>query len=305
MKKIYLLAFVLGAFTFSANAQFNDDMESYDLGPLHEAQWSSWTGVPGAGDIIVSDEYANSGSQSGFVSGDLVQDALLLLDNKTTGAWQVDFKMYIPGGKSGYFNFQGQTEGGGAGGGGNAGVFLSPNLVFNNVQSTSGAPGLAGAYGNVDDPDPLYTWSYPQDFWFDVSIIFDITNISWTMTVDGVEIPTQPMDAAPILGGIDFFSFDANNEYYIDDVVFSDTAGTEDFATDSFSVYPNPVKDILNISTKTAVDNVTVYDVLGKSVLVIQPDVVSPKIDMSGLAAGAYLVKVTIGGTSHTVKVIK
>lgn len=305
MKKIYLLAFALGAFAFSANAQFNDDMESYSLGPLHEEQWSSWTGVAGGGDIIVSDEYANSGGQSGFVSGDLVQDALLLLGNKTSGAWQLDFKMYIPGGKSGYFNFQGQTEAGGAGGGGNAGVFLSPNLVFNNVQSASGAPGLGGAYGNVDDPDPIYTWTYPQDFWFDVSIIFDVDAITWTMTIDGTEIPTQPMDDAPVVGGIDFFSFDANNEYYIDDVVFASTAGVQDFSADSFRVYPNPVKDILNISTKTAVDSIEVYDVLGKKVLSTQPDVISPKINMSGLASGAYMVKVTIGNASKTVKIIK
>ncbi len=305
MKKVYLLAFALGAFAFSANAQLiDDDIESYSLGPLFEDHWSSWSGTAGPDNALVSDEYANSGTQSVFISGDLAQDALLLLGNQASGEWQLDFKMYIPGGKSGYFNFQGETEGGGAGNGG-AGVFLSPNLVFNNVQSTSGSPGVGGAYGNVDDPDPIYTWTYPQDFWFDVSIIFNVDDITWTMTIDGTEIPTQPMDDTPVVGGIDFFSFDANNEYYIDDVVFGSTAGIQDFAADSFRMYPNPVKDVLNISTKTAVDNIEVYDVLGKRVLSAQPDVISPKINMSGLASGTYMVKVTIGNASKTVKIIK
>ncbi len=305
MKKIYFLALALGAFTFSANAQIiNDDMEDYSTGPLHEEHWSSWDGTAGGGDIIVSDEYANSGGQSGFIGGDGVQDALLLLGNQPTGVYQLDFKMYIPGGKSAYFNFQGATENGGAGNGGN-GVFLSPNLVFNNVQSAGGAPGLGGAYGNVDDPDAIYTWSFPHDFWFDVNIVFDIDAITWTMTINGVQVPTQPMDDVPILGGLDLYSFDPNNEYYIDDVVFSAAAGVEDFAADSFSVYPNPVKDVLNISTKSTVNNVTVYDVLGKAVISLQPDAISPRVDMSGLSSGAYLVQVTIGNATKTVKVIK
>ena len=304
MKKIYLLVLALGAFTLSANAQFNDDMEGYSLGPVHEDWWSSWDGVPSADDLVVSDEYANSGSQSGFVGGDGVQDALLLLGNQTTGSWQLDFKMYIPTGKSGYYNFQGATEGGGAGNGG-AGVFLSPNLIFNNVLSASGAPGLGGAYLNVDSPTAEYEWTYPQDFWFDVSIVFDVDGGTWTMTIDGTQIPTQPMDDVPVLGGVDFFSFDPNNEYYVDDLVFSSSAGVIDFSTESFRVYPNPVKDVLNIMTKTAVDNVTVYDVLGKAVITVQPDAISPKIDMSGLSSGAYLVQVTIGNATKTVKVLK
>lgn len=305
MKKIYLLAFALAAFTFSGNAQsINDDMEDYSLGPVHDAHWSNWSGNPSSEDIIVTDEYANSGSQSGFIGGDGVQDALLLLGNQASGSWEVSFQVYIPGGMSGYMNFQGETEANGAGNGGN-GAFLSPNLVFNNVESASGAPGLGGAYGNVDDPTALYTWAYPQDFWFEISIIFDIDNIEWIMTINGTQLPGQPFDDVAILGAIDFFSFNANNEMYIDDIVFGSTASIGDLKAETFSVYPNPVTDILNINSKTAVDNVTVYDVLGKVVLTAQPDAISPRIDMSGLSSGAYMVQVTIGKTSKTVKVLK
>ncbi|CAM3445623.1 T9SS type A sorting domain-containing protein [Aequorivita lipolytica] len=300
MKKIYLLAFALAAFTFSANAQIiNDDIESYDLGPLFEAHWSSWAGVPGPDNAVVSDEFANSGSQSIFISGDGVQDALLLLGNQSSGEYLLTFKMYIPSDKTGYFNFQGATENGGAGNGG-LGVFNSGNITFN-------LEGLApGVVEDIDADGTVYnTYAYPQNFWFEVKFLFDVDALTYTLSIDGVAGVPVAFGGDATVGGIDFFSIDANNEYYVDDVLFTDAAGAEDFATDSFSVYPNPVKDILNISTKTAVDNVTVYDVLGKSVLAIQPDVVSPKIDMSGLASGAYLVKVTIGGTSKTVKVIK
>ena len=67
----------------------------------------------------------------------------------------------------------------------------------------------------------------------------------------------------------------------------------------------NPVRDILNISSKAAVDIITVYDILGKIVLQDQPDVISPSINMGALASGAYLVNVTIGNASKTIKIIK
>ncbi|MBG43429.1 MAG: hypothetical protein CL530_05615 [Aequorivita sp.] len=300
MKKIYLLAFAIGAFTFSANAQIiEDDIESYSLGPLFEDHWSSWSGAPGPDNAVVTDEFAQSGSQSIFIGGDGVQDALLLLGNQTVGEYELTFSMYIPTDKTGYINFQGATENGGAGAGG-AGVFNSGNITFN-------LDGLSpGVVEDIDADGTVYnTYSYPQNFWFEVKFLFDIDALTYTLSIDGVEGDPVAFGSDATVGGIDFFSIDANNEYYVDDVVFSSTAGVEDFAADSFKVYPNPVKDVLNISTKTAVDNVTIYDVLGKAVLTVNPDAISPKVDMSGLSSGAYLVQVTIGNATNTVKVLK
>ncbi len=302
MKKIYLLAFALGAFAFSANAQLiDDDIESYSLGQLFEDHWSSWAGSPGPDNAVVTDAYSNSGAQSVFISGDGVQDALLLLGNQSSGEYEFSYLMYIPSGKTGYINFQGETAPGGGAGNGGAGVFNSGNITFN-------LDGLSpGIVEDIDADGTVYnTYSYPQDFWFEVKFNFDIDGGPvYTLSIDGVAGAPVPFGTDGIVGGIDFFSIDANNEYYVDDVLFVDALGVDAFSADSFRVYPNPVKDILNISTKTAVDNVTVYDVLGKIVLTTQPDVVSPKIDMSGLASGAYLVQVTIGNSSKTVKILK
>ncbi|WP_170152896.1 T9SS type A sorting domain-containing protein [Ulvibacter antarcticus] len=301
------------AFTFAANAQFAlDDFEAYNLGQMgtQAAHWDTWSGNPNTGeDITVVDIEAQSGFQSGLVGpggGSPEQDVILNLGNKTSSTWTVKFAMFIPTGKTGYYNLQGQLEpNGGAGSG--AGVFNSPNLVFNNTQAANGAPGLGGAYPNVTDPDPTYSWAYPENAWFDIEIFYDVTNLTWQMKVDGVDVPAQPFDADATVGGIDFYAIDANNTFYIDDVLYVEGAigATNDFAADNFKVYPNPVQDILNISSKVSVDTVTVYDVLGKVVLQAQPGVISPKVDMSALSSGAYLVQVTIGDASKTIKVIK
>ncbi|MCG2420007.1 T9SS type A sorting domain-containing protein [Aequorivita sp. F47161] len=299
MKKIYLLAFAIGAFTFSANAQFfNDDMEGYSTGPVHEDHWSSWSGAAGPEDLVITTDQAFSGSQSGYISDDGVQDAMLLLGNQTSGQYTLSWYMYVPGGKTGYYNIQEDQDTGASGG------IWGLNVHFN---MDNLAPGTGYVVDDANPANIVATFTYPENFWFQLTHEIDLDTDTVVMSIDGTEIYNGDFyTSGGNLGGVDFFSIDANNQYYLDDVVFeSATSGVEDFAAGSFSVYPNPVKDVLTISTKTAVDNVTVYDVLGKVVLTQQPGVISPKVDMSGLASGAYMVQVTIGNATKTVKVLK
>ncbi len=307
MKKIYLLTFIVAVFSVSTNAQIIDDsFETYNLGPMEDQNptvWRTWSdGYVAAESITVVNDQANTGSQSGYIgAGPGPQDAVLDLGNLGSGDYTLRWQMYIPAGATGYFNIQGTIPAGTM-----AGVFNSPNLVFNNTQSTSGAPGLGGAYPNIDDADPAYSWSYPEDEWFTVKIYFDIDATTWTMTVDGTELAPQLFDADNVLGGIDFFAIDANNEYWIDDVYFDEgTLSSNDLAATSFQVYPNPVVDNLNIQSNEPVKTVSIYNVLGKLVHQSSPNTVSPSIDMGAYKSGVYFVEVTIGDSTKTVKVIK
>ena len=61
-----------------------------------------------AENIIVSDDFAASGTKSGFIGpGQGPQDALLYLGNETTGDYTLRWNMYVPSGNEGYFNVQG------------------------------------------------------------------------------------------------------------------------------------------------------------------------------------------------------
>jgi hypothetical protein len=44
---------------------------------------------------------------------------------------------------------------------------------------------------------------------------------------------------------------------------------------------------------------------LGQEVIHVEPDMESPQINMSGLQAGAYMMKVSIEGNSQSFRVIK
>lgn len=301
MKKIYILAFALVGMVFSSNAQLiSDDFESYPLGPIDQGHWTTWTSGASAEALIVSNSYAHSGSQSGMIGDDEVQDPILKLGGESSGVFTLSWWTYIPSGKGGYYNFQENEDPATA-------PAWGLNVYFNPETATNEWAGFGFVF---DDSNPAVqvsdAFEYPEDTWFKVTHVIDLDTDSVVMTVDGVEVYNGAFYTTGLLGSADFYSASPNNEMYIDDIFFEDgIVGTEDFAANSFSVYPNPVSDILNIQTKKAVDQVTVYDILGKAVLSATPGIISPKINMGNLSSGVYMVKVTIGKTSKTVKVVK
>jgi hypothetical protein len=219
----------------------------------------------------------------------------MLLGNQTSGDYSIRWEFYIPSGQEGYLNIQGEIP---ALGTALTGVFNSGNIYFNETGSN---PGVI-----TDSNGDLSMLTFPSDEWFTVLLYVDVDALTYNFTIGGVTSPDSSFNADSTLGGINFFPGCACSEMYIDDM-FYDTGvlGNNDFDEVSLSVYPNPVQDILNISTSSVVESVVVYDVLGKVVLQAQPDSVSPTIDMSALSSGAYMVQVTVGNTTKTVKVVK
>ncbi|WP_084176691.1 T9SS type A sorting domain-containing protein [Mangrovimonas yunxiaonensis] len=72
-----------------------------------------------------------------------------------------------------------------------------------------------------------------------------------------------------------------------------------------FTYYPNPVNNELNLKAQRNISNVSVYNMLGQEVVRTAPNAVISNVDMSALQAGAYFVKVTVDGTTETIRIIK
>jgi len=301
MKKIYLMAFALGAFAFTSNSQIlTEDFESYsNFEPIFGGIWTTWDGTnDGAQNMLAVTAQAFEGDLSGFIgAGEGPQDAVLDFPGAafTTGTYTLQFRMYIPTGSSGYYNLQGDVDPSA-----NDNLdFLSNNVTF-----------LDGTMRITPDPDPNSATvgeviPYPSDEWFTVTNIVDLDADTYEIIVNG-NSATAIATGSDNYGGVDFFASQTNNQAYFDNIVLIEgLLGVDDFSADVFSVYPNPVQDILNIQSRASVDSVVIYDVLGKRVLSVQPDAISPSIDMSNLRSGAYMVNITIGNATKTVKVMK
>ena len=83
------------------------------------------------------------------------------------------------------------------------------------------------------------------------------------------------------------------------------TLSTRDFGYNQFTIYPNPVNDVLNIEYTAVLKQVEVFNVVGQKVISTNANGTSVQIDMSHLPAGTFFVKATSGNASKVYKVIK
>ncbi|MFV8344484.1 T9SS type A sorting domain-containing protein [Flavobacterium sp. ZB4P13] len=86
------------------------------------------------------------------------------------------------------------------------------------------------------------------------------------------------------------------------------TLGTQDFEfSNYFTVYPNPVNEILNIVTTNEIEvkSIAVYNILGQLVLAFPNVKVISKIDVSNLKTGNYFIKINSDKGSSSMKFIK
>lgn len=73
-------------------------------------------------------------------------------------------------------------------------------------------------------------------------------------------------------------------------------------AIENFKVFPNPVKNILNLSHPIPVNDVAIYDVMGKKLNFNYND---SAINVSSLSEGTYFLKINTGNTVLTRRFLK
>lgn len=309
MKKNYFLLAIFSLTMLSMNAQveFEDDMESYGGGnaPIYEGHWSDWS-CGGTCAMWSSGDQAQSGVLSGYVGDDVAQDAVLLLGNKIFGQWGLEFSSYVPAGKVGYWNLQGDEA---------PGIqYVVGNIYFGNGVANQGIGEIDMSTADIAD-DIIF--AFPHGQWFNTVINFDFsagaTLATWEMWVDGVEVVpagTAYADGAGeqalAVGGIDFYSISADHMMYVDDLLYQDgfidpSLGTADFASTGFRSALN--NDILTLKANEDISNVAIYNMLGQEVY--NSSVNTSSINMSSFANGTYIVRVNISGIEGTVKIVK
>ncbi len=87
--------------------------------------------------------------------------------------------------------------------------------------------------------------------------------------------------------------------------VTAPSVATNTFDNAKFSSYPNPVKYIFTVSYNKNITNVSVINLLGQELINKSNNDVQAKIDMSALATGNYLVKLTSDNEVKTIKIVK
>ena len=108
-----------------------------------------------------------------------------------------------------------------------------------------------------------------------------------------------------------FFNFDVSGAtagektFYFDNVSFANPLSTEQFEISTFKAFPNPTQDSWNIKTTQNINNIEVYDMLGKRVMVLKPEVQEISVNASELNSGLYFAKITTPSGTSSIKLIK
>ena len=309
------ILFILVLTSFSLSAQFSDDMESYTDGqPISEDWWSDWNCGGGIGCAIVSTtDFARSGSKSGLIPGDGTTNSVLDLGNKIFGYWSLLFYIYVPSNKEASMNLQGAFPI-------EAGEWIVGNIHFNRDLMTPGQ-------GIIDDSAiGAVEFGFPHDNWFCVRMDIDISSgislATWQFTVNGTDvIPagtpfTDSIGTVPTsLGALNFFSISQDSEFYVDDLDFlsnespglcAPVLGGEPNQLKKFTIFPNPINDVLVVDAIEPITNISIYNSLGQKLNEVQSNnSTNLSVDVSELPKGIFLVHVIIGDETSVVKIVK
>ncbi len=226
MTKIYIfyLSFVMAIFlstiAIGQVTTFEDNFDSYLVGQQLACQnptvWKTWTNNPcnPTEDAYVSNVYSFSGVNSVVIiqNNDIVKEIGTPINS---GLAEINFQVFIPSGKAGYFNTLAN--------------FAPPTyewamqVFFNSNGSGTLDAGVASAA----------TFSYPQDQWFSIKVVSDLTANLGEFWLDGVKIyswqwtlGTFGTTISKQLDGTDFYGYTTEDEMYIDDYTIVHTIYT-------------------------------------------------------------------------------
>ena len=125
---------------------------------------------------------------------------------------------------------------------------------------------------------------------------------------------TTPVWTAPSTG-IYYFGFNDNSAaattasttMRLDTVSMTSVLGTNDFLSSNFSVFPNPVKNVINFSNdaNAVVSLVEMTDLNGRVIKSQKVNATEGQISVSDLATGMYMMKITTDQGVAVKKIVK
>lgn len=310
---LLLSALLVPAMGHAQTVLVNENFDQYTASALIAqtagAPWTTWSQAPGsAEEASVSTEQAYSGTNSGkwvstAVGGGPV-DMVVQLGNQTSGIWNIDFRMYIPTGKGGYFNIL---------------------QAFSGAASTWATEISFPANGNVNQllsGVSTTVGTYPSDTWFPVHITVDLSANQAELQVNGTTLNAWQFSlnaaaGAPgiaQLGALNLYAYAGGTDqctYYLDDLVVASagTSSINEAQVRSLSVAPNPTADRFELRTTGMAQgrNWLLRDATGRQVLqgFLPAMAERSTIDIAHLPAGAYFVELPSTSDRHVTRVIK
>ena len=102
-----------------------------------------------------------------------------------------------------------------------------------------------------------------------------------------------------------YYIFAATAEPYANITISNSILGITENTIDGFSFYPNPINNQLNLSAKSNIEKVALYNINGQKVYSDKVNALQKTINLSFLQSGLYVMHIISDGISASYKVIK
>jgi hypothetical protein len=260
--------------------------------------WTTWSNAPGgAEDLTISSEQAYEGNNSALCSG--TNDGVLLFGDQTSGSYAVNFYIFIPSGKVGYYNILQSFTGGNYVWGSE--VYFNPGGIAE--LTAGGTTGIA-------------TFNYNNDEWIYIENLIDLDNDVASLKANGTVVYTWQWSIGASGSGInqlaamDIYAASTNGTpyFFLDNVQFTNgpTVGIgeiEDKPVETI-IYPNPAADNLNIFAKSEILQIRMLNHFGQIVYDSEVTGTSFSLNISTLRNGLYFVEITTETGKLTQKLV-
>jgi type IX secretion system substrate protein len=167
----------------------------------------------------------------------------------------------------------------------------SPNINTFKIKLVDfGADGMFG--GGDDSEHEIIYENQAQNNWISYEIpLADFTGLTSTSHIAQLILSGEPVGSGVL---------------YVDNVYFSSIpTSVNDFKTENISMYPNPVQNNLIISSDKNIENIQIFNIVGKLVMDINTSGAAHDLDISHLTNGMYVITLTVDGIKAVDQFIK
>lgn len=268
MKKITLL---LGLFSLTLNAQ--EFPNPYcNIADIVEVEVEEITKVDFAGTIITNADAVAALIDKTAVSVNVVQNQVYSLQvfGDTKGNFDNAVVAFIDWNNNNILDDAGEV------------------YVVGTLTNSSGADAV---FVNLDITVPLTATVGPKR----IRITKIYTDDDSQSVIDPCAISFTPFGYGPYAGYGQALDFTLNVE----------TLSAASFDKNALAIFPIPATDILTISYKSAIESLTIYNLLGQEVFSGEDLEASVSVDVSNFSSGTYIAKITSESATHSMKIIK
>lgn len=164
--------------------------------------------------------------------------------------------------------------------------------------------------GIMDEEGEVYSAGYllgstgedGQTVEYDITIPENALNGETRMRVLKVYSPSSTAMFWPS-GACGDYNYGQIEDYTVN--ISGGVMGISEIENQKINFYPNPVKDVLNISDAKTISSIAVFDLSGKQVYTQNVNSKQTQINVSNLATGIYIVKANVNGEVKTFKIVK